>query len=570
MLAEPARLAPGVPTDARDEPQQQQPRRSRVVSGQAKPDNGGSRVQPRRARTVPAAEVNEPEIGRRAVRARRSLTAADENSRGDIPTPRRAFAGARALVDDPSAVRPPRSPASVSTAPEDPAPERSASDDSTTPTTASTARPALPLVADAAAVSAGVALVAEARAVGSVVDPAAGWDHVWLVDESDIEGSWLAARDVEAATTDGAERQDATAEIAEPDPTDPSAANAAVDAPDPEPGDPDAGDPELGADAAPSAESDTEPAHPIAATARTRRKRRRSTIRRVAAVTLAGTIGLAGMTASVGNTWYAEPEQTAVPVMPEPAPTTPAPPTPATPAPAPAPTDTDEAAVAAPRLRVAAIPAPCSIDHPVDADADADEIADLIETTWNVTLDGSRWREDAYVDITRMLAQTLDAVDCTDYIERSRAGMPDGLAFHSGSTDSWAMGDYGLSHAGKITLDLRKFQQAFDEGQQGRLVRLIIHEMAHAWSSDRHGSPDYWDDFQRIFRNQGPITAYGSTASESFADAVGYYVSRCAEDSPYRDRGAQAYYDFIRDEVFGGREFGPAPGEPMRCAPNER
>ena len=40
----------------------------------------------------------------------------------------------------------------------------------------------------------------------------------------------------------------------------------------------------------------------------------------------------------------------------------------------------------------------------------------------------------------------------------------------------------------------------------------------------------------------------------------------CIRDSPYTPREA-AYYDFVKAEVFGGKEFGPALGQPLSCEP---
>jgi len=41
-------------------------------------------------------------------------------------------------------------------------------------------------------------------------------------------------------------------------------------------------------------------------------------------------------------------------------------------------------------------------------------------------------------------------------------------------------------------------------------------------------------------------------------------VARCAANNPYTPREA-AYYDFVKAAVFGGKEFGPALGQPLSC-----
>lgn len=46
---------------------------------------------------------------------------------------------------------------------------------------------------------------------------------------------------------------------------------------------------------------------------------------------------------------------------------------------------------------------------------------------------------------------------------------------------------------------------------------------------------------------------------------MGYFVARCDPENPYRDARFTDYYNLVRDEVFGGQEFGPPPGVAPLC-----
>lgn len=238
-----------------------------------------------------------------------------------------------------------------------------------------------------------------------------------------------------------------------------------------------------------------------------------------------------------------------LPTTPSPAPVVPAPP------PAPPP----------PPVSVAGIPDPCPIDVPITASMDAATIAERAERQWGFTLTGPQWRDNSYRPVVKLFAETLDAVDCTDYLNRVKAGNGGSLEVSSRSTNSWAWGDYGLSRAGVLTLDLAKFKQGYAEGDRGRLVRLIIHEMAHSLNADRDSQPAYWQRYQQVWASNGPVSAYGSNQTESFADAVGYYVARCAADNPYASTKHRAYYEYVKANIFGGREFGGAVGTRQSC-----
>lgn len=215
---------------------------------------------------------------------------------------------------------------------------------------------------------------------------------------------------------------------------------------------------------------------------------------------------------------------------------------------------------------VMGIPQPCSADFVWDDSVDQRENISRMQEQWGITLTGEEWYDASYRDGVKVLASTLDAVDCTRYLDRVKKGNGGQLTI-SGAPPrtSWAWGDYGLTKPYTVTLDLAKFQQGWDEGQRGRLARLIIHEFAHAVNTDRFENPPYWQRTNELFTQVGPISDYGSTPDETFADAVGYYVARCAEGNPYDQAKNQPYYDLVREELFAGTEFGGPVGEPQTC-----
>lgn len=215
---------------------------------------------------------------------------------------------------------------------------------------------------------------------------------------------------------------------------------------------------------------------------------------------------------------------------------------------------------------VAGIPRPCQIDMPITDDMSAADITAATERQWGFDLTGPQWQQDEYRPIVELFAETLDSVDCTGYLDRVKAGNGGRLEISSLPTRSWAWGDYGLTRANVLTLDFAKFRSGYAAGDRGRLVRLIIHEMAHSLNADRYSSPAYWNSFGRVWRATGPVSAYGSTETESFADAVGYYVARCAADNPYDSTKNRAYYDYVKSNIFDGREFGGEVGTPQTCA----
>ncbi|MCC2593905.1 hypothetical protein LKO27_10865 [Tessaracoccus sp. OS52] len=215
---------------------------------------------------------------------------------------------------------------------------------------------------------------------------------------------------------------------------------------------------------------------------------------------------------------------------------------------------------------VSGIPAPCPVTNPWPGDdAGIDEISAAITETFGFKLAGKQWNEANRPSI-KILWETLDAVGCTDYVAALQAKVKGNVGINANRISGWAWGDWSLTRTSYVTLDFAKFQSALDAGDEGRLVRLVIHELAHVLNSDRHSAPAYWQEFRALYAQEGRFSDYaGRSISETFADVVGYYVGRCALDNPY-DSGENAdYYEFAKEQVFGGKEFGPEPGVKPEC-----
>ncbi len=216
---------------------------------------------------------------------------------------------------------------------------------------------------------------------------------------------------------------------------------------------------------------------------------------------------------------------------------------------------------------VTGVPSPCPTTYawPGD-DVSIDQIKAGITANFGFQLTGGKWT-DANREPIRILWQTLDAVGCTSYVKDLQGKVNGNVGLNAGSISGFAWGDWSLTRSGYVTLDFTKFKQAIDSGDEGRLTRLVIHELAHVLNSDRGSDPGYWAEFKRLYSKQGRFTTYaGSSVTETFGDVVGYYVGRCAANNPYDTGRFDAYYDFAKDYIFGGREFGPAPGTTPDCS----
>ncbi len=219
----------------------------------------------------------------------------------------------------------------------------------------------------------------------------------------------------------------------------------------------------------------------------------------------------------------------------------------------------------APVVSVTGIPTPCVSTKPFPADASIDQLKEQLAATFGFKLAGSQWTEERRPSI-KILWETLDAVECTTYRADLQANVSGTLGINAARISGYAWGDWSLTKTNHVTLDFAKFQRALDSGDEGRLVRLVIHELGHVRNSDRYEDPEYWTVFTKLFAREGRFSEYaGRSVTETFADVVGYYVGRCALDNPYDTGEHAAYYEYAKTYIFGGKEFGPAPGVAPTC-----
>ncbi|MBK7822112.1 MAG: hypothetical protein IPJ61_13865 [Tessaracoccus sp.] len=215
---------------------------------------------------------------------------------------------------------------------------------------------------------------------------------------------------------------------------------------------------------------------------------------------------------------------------------------------------------------VAGIAEPCAVQNPFPKDASTGEVADQLAETFGFKIAGRQWTTQHRAAI-KILWETLDAVSCTDYLDDLQGKVSGTVGLNATNIRGYAWGDWSLTRSGYVSFDFSKFERAFDAGDEGRLSRLVIHELAHTLNSDRYSEPKYWRDFKKLARNEDRFSKYaGSSLTETFAEVVGYYVGRCALNNPYDTGKFDAYYAFARDRIFDGKEFGPAPGTKADCS----
>ena len=211
---------------------------------------------------------------------------------------------------------------------------------------------------------------------------------------------------------------------------------------------------------------------------------------------------------------------------------------------------------------IAGIPMPCPVTHewPGD-DTPIEAVTAALSESFGFELSGSQWTEASRGSI-KILWQTLDAVECSGYVTQLQAKVNGNVGINADTISGFAWGDWSLTKPNHVTMDFSKFQGALDSGDDGRLVRLVAHEMAHVLNSDRYSEPEYWKIFQQLHVSEGSFSEYaGGSVTETFADVVGYYVGRCALENPYDSGENAAYYEFAKTYVFGGKEFGPDAGQ---------
>ncbi|NHB84691.1 hypothetical protein G7085_08930 [Tessaracoccus sp. HDW20] len=211
------------------------------------------------------------------------------------------------------------------------------------------------------------------------------------------------------------------------------------------------------------------------------------------------------------------------------------------------------------------IPTPCASTVPFPEGASIEQLKAGITENFGFKLTGSQWTEERRPSI-KILWQTLDAMECTTYRADLQSKVNGNVGFNAARISGYAWGDWSLTKGSYVTFDFSKFQKALDSGDEGRLTRLVAHELAHVLNSDRYEDPEYWTTFEKLYAKQGRFSDYaGRSVTETFADVVGYYVGRCALDNPYDTGRYDAYYQYAKTYVFGGKEFGPAAGQKPDC-----
>ena len=221
---------------------------------------------------------------------------------------------------------------------------------------------------------------------------------------------------------------------------------------------------------------------------------------------------------------------------------------------------------------VTGIPAPCPADHEFPAGSPAKAVAGL-EKNWDVVLTGTQAADPDYTPVVAAMWTTLDAIDCTPMPTRLVHNAGGRLRIVAEPIPGWNHGDWSLSNPGALTFDLSKMAETSRKGEDERVVRLIVHELSHIYSADRGDNRAYWRDFTALNQRYGAVSEYGAGSdSEAFSEAVGYFVARCAVEpgrsgNPYASSGdgRRELFAMVRDEVFGGRAFGPEPGQPVDC-----
>lgn len=208
------------------------------------------------------------------------------------------------------------------------------------------------------------------------------------------------------------------------------------------------------------------------------------------------------------------------------------------------------------------IPNACTVTHPYQAASPLTDLKSGIESNWGLQLSGKYWTDETYRPIVAVVWRTLDAISCTPYLDTLHAKVG-ALELSATSIGGWAAGDYGLTKADAVSLDFPQLLTNY-QTDPGHVSRLFVHEMTHAYTRDRSSNPAYWADFTALYAKNGRFGSYGGSASETFSEVVGYFVARCAANNPYAVSEA-AYYDFAKNEIFGGKEFGPALGQPLSC-----
>ena len=202
------------------------------------------------------------------------------------------------------------------------------------------------------------------------------------------------------------------------------------------------------------------------------------------------------------------------------------------------------------------------------------QIITAMESRWSFDFrDGSySWSDAQFKPVLKVWWDTLAAVECTPFLTEINNKNGGGLAIYAHEIGNlW--GTYGLHFPGALAINIRNHLGGINNGIPEKVTQNIIHELGHAYNNDRSGSgPPYWTEHNKIYYSAGPISGYGaSEITENIADVVGFYVARCAGESfgasgpnPFAS-GHTEFYNWAKEYIFGGVEFGPPAPATVSC-----
>lgn len=172
---------------------------------------------------------------------------------------------------------------------------------------------------------------------------------------------------------------------------------------------------------------------------------------------------------------------------------------------------------------------------------------------------------------------TFEKVSCTPYLTTVLDKAGPGFSIIADANGPGIWGHWRTD--GLLHIDIGQISR--DQASEVTLAWFTAHELAHPWSNVR-STPAY-RSYVSLYQQVGPISPYGvreqadADANENFADVVGYYVARCTPISMHSDEAEypgnpydlekfSRYYAWVKENVFGGKEFGPGPGETCQAS----
>lgn len=199
-------------------------------------------------------------------------------------------------------------------------------------------------------------------------------------------------------------------------------------------------------------------------------------------------------------------------------------------------------------------------------------------TTWNVKLEDKdqSWSNPENEPFLKLYWDTLSAVSCTPFIKLALEGDPFSV-YASSYPSGWGVQTSNTS----LELNLANMLSSVT-GNPASVQQNLIHEFSHAIQF-RH--PDIYSIFESTICGKGSpnahVSGYGfQSCTEDFAEGSGYYAVRashefgggfngsrdniCPAKNPY-DWGQQAYYNYYKQHIYGGKEFDSPPPSSGSC-----